>query len=86
VVGVLVLAFNLRSAITGLPPLFPELQSALHVSASTLALLAAMPVLCFGVFSGAGAPLSRRLGEERAESHGDKKQRRRPHSRLLPKM
>ncbi len=65
VAGVLVLAVNLRAAITGLPPLFPELQSALHVSAATLALLAAMPVLCFGVFSGAGAPLSRRLGEER---------------------
>ncbi|HEY7323449.1 MAG TPA: MFS transporter [Streptosporangiaceae bacterium] len=65
IAGVLVLAVNLRAAITGLPPLFPELQSALHVSAATLALLAAMPVLCFGVFSGAGAPLSRRLGEER---------------------
>jgi CP family cyanate transporter-like MFS transporter len=65
IAGVLVLAINLRAAITGLPPLFPELQSALHVSAATLALLAAMPVLCFGVFSGAGAPLSRRLGEER---------------------
>lgn len=65
VAGVLVLAVNLRAAITGLPPVFPELGSALHVSASTLALLAAMPVLCFGVFSGAGAPLSRRLGEER---------------------
>jgi MFS transporter, CP family, cyanate transporter len=65
VAGVLVLAFNLRAAITGLPPLFPELGSALHVSASTLALLAAIPVLCFGVFSGASAPLSRRLGEER---------------------
>jgi CP family cyanate transporter-like MFS transporter len=65
VAGVLVLAINLRAAITGLPPLFPELQAALHVSASTLALLAAVPVLCFGVFSGAGAPLSRRLGEER---------------------
>jgi CP family cyanate transporter-like MFS transporter len=62
---VLVLAINLRAAITGLPPLFPELQSALHVSASTLALLAATPVLCFGMFSGAGAPLSRRFGEER---------------------
>ena len=65
ITGVLLLAVNLRAAITGLPPVFPELQSALHVSASTLALLAAMPVLCFGVFSGAGAPLSRRLGEER---------------------
>jgi MFS transporter, CP family, cyanate transporter len=65
VTGIVVLAVNLRASITGLPPVFPELQSALHVSASTLALLAAMPVLCFGVFSGAGAPLSRRLGEER---------------------
>jgi MFS transporter, CP family, cyanate transporter len=65
VVGVLVLAVNLRAAVTSLPPIFPELESALHVSASTLAVLAAVPVLCFGVFSGSGAPLSRRLGEER---------------------
>jgi MFS transporter, CP family, cyanate transporter len=65
IVGVLALAFNLRSAITSLPPIFPELETALHVSASTLALLAAIPVLCFGVFSGLGAPVSRRFGEER---------------------
>jgi MFS transporter, CP family, cyanate transporter len=65
VVGVLALAVNLRAAVTSLPPIFPELESALHVSASTLAVLAAVPVLCFGVFSGSGAPLSRRLGEER---------------------
>ncbi len=65
VIGVLALAINLRSAITGLPPVFPELESALHISASSLALLAAVPVLCFGVFSGSAAPLSRRFGEER---------------------
>jgi MFS transporter, CP family, cyanate transporter len=65
VTGMLVLAFNLRAAITSLPPVFPELQSALHMSAASLALLAAIPVLCFGVFSGTAAPLSRRLGEER---------------------
>jgi CP family cyanate transporter-like MFS transporter len=65
VAGILVLAFNLRAAITSLPPVFPELQSALHISASSLALLAAIPVLCFGVFSGTAAPLSRRFGEER---------------------
>jgi MFS transporter, CP family, cyanate transporter len=63
--SVLVLAINLRAAITSLPPLFPELETALHVSASSLALLAAIPVLCFGVFSGSGAPLSRKFGEER---------------------
>jgi MFS transporter, CP family, cyanate transporter len=65
VFGILALAFNLRSTITGLPPVFPELESALHISAASLAVLAAVPVLCFGVFSGSGAPLSRRYGEER---------------------
>lgn len=65
VAGVVVLAVNMRAAITSLPPIFPELETALHVSASSLAVLAAIPVLCFGVFSGAGAPLSRRFGEER---------------------
>ena len=70
IVGVLALAGNLRSAITSLPPIFPELESALHISAASLALLAAVPVLCFGVFSGAAAPLSRRLGEERVLGMG----------------
>jgi CP family cyanate transporter-like MFS transporter len=65
IVGILVLAANLRAAITSLPPIFPEIESALHVSAGVLAVLAAIPVLCFGFFSSAGAPLSRRLGEER---------------------
>jgi CP family cyanate transporter-like MFS transporter len=65
VIGILLLGFNLRSAITSLPPVFPELQSALQLSNADLALLAAIPVLCFGVFSGIAAPLSRRLGEER---------------------
>ncbi len=59
------LAVNLRAAITGLPPVFPELAASLHLSSATLAVLAATPVLCFGVFSGAAGPLSRRFGEER---------------------
>jgi CP family cyanate transporter-like MFS transporter len=65
VVGILALAFNLRAAITGLPPVFPELSAALNLSSATIAVLAAVPVLCFGLFSGLGAPLSRRFGEER---------------------
>jgi CP family cyanate transporter-like MFS transporter len=63
--GIIVLALNMRAAITGLPPLFPELHGALHLSAAAQSVLAAIPVLCFGVFSGLGAPLSRRFGEER---------------------
>src|SRR6266516_6428170 len=65
VAGIVVLAFNLRGSITSLPPLFPELSSSLHLSPAAIAALAATPVLCFGVFSGVAAPLSRRYGEER---------------------
>jgi CP family cyanate transporter-like MFS transporter len=65
VTGILALAFNLRGAISGLPPVFPELASALHLSSVVIGLLAAAPVLCFGVFSFVAAPLARRFGEER---------------------
>ncbi|HEY2552117.1 MAG TPA: MFS transporter [Streptosporangiaceae bacterium] len=61
------LAINLRISITSLPPLFPEFAhpAALHLSVGAESLLAAVPVVCFGVFSGVAAPLARRLGEER---------------------
>lgn len=65
VAGIVALAFNLRGAITSLPPVFPELAAALHLSSLKVALLAATPVLCFAVFSIPAAPLSRRFGEER---------------------
>lgn len=65
VVGVAALGYNLRGAITSLPPLFPELQSRLHLSAAVVSILAATPVICFGVVSGFAAWFSRRLGEER---------------------
>jgi CP family cyanate transporter-like MFS transporter len=65
VVSIAALAFNLRAAITSLPPVFPELQTKLHLSSATITVLAATPVLCFGVFSGMAAWLSRRFGEER---------------------
>jgi CP family cyanate transporter-like MFS transporter len=64
-VGIVMLAFNLRTAITSLPPLFPELATHLNLAPAGVALLAATPVLCFAAFSGSGAPLSRWLGEER---------------------
>jgi CP family cyanate transporter-like MFS transporter len=65
VAGILALAFNLRAAISSLPPVFLELSGTLHISVGIEAVLAAVPVLCFGVFSGFAAPLSRRFGEER---------------------
>ena len=65
VIGIVALAFNLRAAITSLPPVFPELSASLRLSSAALAVLASVPVLCFAVFSAAAAPLSRRFGEER---------------------
>jgi len=65
VIGVAALGFNLRGAITSLPPVFPELQDGLGLSTATISVLAATPVICFAVFSAFAARLSRRLGEER---------------------
>ena len=65
VVSIAALAFNLRAAITSLPPIFPELEQRLGLSPATVTVLAATPVLCFGAVSGLAAWLSRRLGEER---------------------
>ncbi len=66
VVGVAALGFNLRGAITSLPPVYPELQDRLHLSSAAVSVLAATPVICFGIVSGFAAPLARRVGEERA--------------------
>jgi len=64
VVAVAAAGVNLRTAITSLPPVFPELQDRLHLSSAVLSLLAATPVICFGVVSAFAAWLNRRFGEE----------------------
>src|SRR5450631_3019081 len=64
VVAVAAAGLNLRTAITSLPPIFPDLQTSLHLSPATLSLLAATPVICFGVVSAFAAWLNRRYGEE----------------------
>ena len=43
VVAVAAAGFNLRTAITSLPPLFPDLQTRLNLSSATLSLLAGEP-------------------------------------------
>ena len=63
--GLLAVAFNLRVAITSLPPVYPELASAAGYSTASLSVLAAVPVLSFAAFSGAAPALARRLGDER---------------------
>jgi CP family cyanate transporter-like MFS transporter len=64
VVAVAAAGLNLRTAITSLPPIFPDLQTSLHLSSAALSLLAATPVICFGVVSAFTAWLNRRYGEE----------------------
>jgi len=64
VLAVAAAGFNLRTAITSLPPLFPDLGTRLHLSSAALSLLAATPVICFGVVSAFAAWLNRRFGEE----------------------
>ncbi len=64
VVAVAAAGLNLRTAITSVPPLFPDLTSQLRLSPAALSLLAATPVLCFGVVSAFAAWINRRFGEE----------------------
>jgi MFS transporter, CP family, cyanate transporter len=64
VVAVTAAGFNLRTAVSNLPPLFPDLQAQLHLSATGLSLLAATPVICFGAAAAFAAWLNRRYGEE----------------------
>jgi CP family cyanate transporter-like MFS transporter len=65
ITGILLLAFNLRPALTSVPPLFPELEADLGLSKTTLTWLATVPELCFAAVSAVAAPLARRYGEER---------------------
>ena len=63
-VGILLLALNLRPAITGMPPIFRELRRQLGLSSGSLTLLAALPLLCFAALSPVVARLGRKFGEE----------------------
>jgi CP family cyanate transporter-like MFS transporter len=69
VAGIMAVAFNLRAVITSLPPIFPELSAA-GLSPLTEAVLAAVPLLCFAMFSGLAPALARRFGEERIIGFG----------------
>ena len=64
VVAVTAAGFNLRTAVTNLPPLFPDLQTRMHLSPAELSLLAALPVIFFGAAAAFAAWLNRRFGEE----------------------
>ncbi|WP_162164496.1 MFS transporter [Intrasporangium chromatireducens] len=64
--AILLLALNLRSAVTSLGPLLGDLDGQLHLGGVTLSLLAGLPPVLFGL-AGLGTPATvRRIGHERA--------------------
>lgn len=65
VLGILFLAANLRTALTGVAPLIGQIRMDTGVSNGVAGLLMALPLLAFGVLSPLAPPLARRIGTER---------------------
>jgi CP family cyanate transporter-like MFS transporter len=65
VVGIVVLAFNLRPAAVSVGPVLPELRAALGMSATVAGVLTTLPVLAFASFGAAAPALARRGGLHR---------------------
>src|SRR5450830_932895 len=61
----LLLALNLRPALSSLSPLLSEVSSSLGLSAARAGLLTTLPVLCLGLFAPLAPILARRFGAER---------------------
>lgn len=64
--AVLVVALNLRGAITCVGPLLKEIQAHFGLSGSAAGLLTSLPLFAFGFLSPYAAPLARRLGMEQS--------------------
>lgn len=60
--GLILLAINLRAAISGVSPLLGDLQRQFGLSGAAMGVLTTLPVLSLGAFAAAGAPLARRFG------------------------
>jgi MFS transporter, CP family, cyanate transporter len=65
VAGIALIAANLRPGITVVGPLADEIRSGLGLSSAAVGLLTTLPVLAFGVLSGAATPVALRFGIER---------------------
>ena len=65
VLGILLLAANLRPALTAVAPLIAEIRTGTGVSNGVAGLLTTLPLLAFGVLSPVAPRLARRFGMER---------------------
>lgn len=62
VVGLTLVALNLRPAVAGLGPLLEEVRSAFGMSGTVAGLLTSVPALCFAVIGGLAPRLAKRFG------------------------
>jgi CP family cyanate transporter-like MFS transporter len=65
VLGIVVLALNLRPAAVSVGPVLPELRAAFDMSATVAGILTTLPVLAFASFGAAAPALARRAGVHR---------------------
>lgn len=65
IVGLVLVAMNLRPALSSLSPLLSKVSDSLGLSAAKAGLLTTLPVLCLGLFAPLAPILARRFGAER---------------------
>ncbi|WP_410524841.1 CynX/NimT family MFS transporter [Pseudomonas sp. DTU_2021_1001937_2_SI_NGA_ILE_001] len=63
--GLVLVALNLRPALSSIAPLLNDVSAALGLSAAEAGLLTTLPVLCLGLFAPLAPLLARRFGSER---------------------
>ena len=64
-IGLVMVALNLRPALSSMAPLLGQVSEALGLSGTAAGLLTTLPVLCLGLFAPLAPLLARRLGSER---------------------
>ncbi|WP_067932106.1 CynX/NimT family MFS transporter [Alicyclobacillus kakegawensis] len=65
VAGIILIAFNLRPALTSVGPLVDDIRSSLALSNTLVGLLTTLPLLAFAIFSPWVPRLGQRIGNER---------------------
>lgn len=63
--GLVLVALNLRPALSSMAPVLGQVSEGLGLSASAAGLLTTLPVLCLGLFAPLAPVLARRFGSER---------------------
>ena len=63
--GLILVALNLRPALSSMAPILSEVSKTLGLSAAQAGLLTTLPVLCLGLFAPLAPVLARRFGAER---------------------